>query len=398
MDTYYLITSLGAILMILTNSISLNDVNNIFLDTSSSSPINILILFISMTFLSISLDNLGFFDFIAYIACKRANGSQKKLFITFFIVISFLTAFTSNDVVILTFTPFICYFSKKAKVNPIPYLILEFTSANTLSMLLLIGNPTNILISLTYEISFFTYLQYMILPTIGATVVLFILLYLIFHKSLEKNIEFNEEHKKELNIPLVIIALIHLVLATILLAIANYINISMHLISLSLAISLGLISFIYTKVTKKEKNLLTNTLKRLPYSIIPFLISMFILVNAININGYTKNLADILNNINVIFSYGYSSLIACNIMNNIPMSILFSNTLAYTNNFKAIFSVIIGSNLGAYLTPLGALAGIMFIKIIKSFEIDFKYKDFIKYGMPLALATATISLLILYLV
>lgn len=58
-------------------------------------------------------------------------------------MVAILTIFTSNDIVILTFTPFICYFSKNAKINPIPYLVAEF-AATTYSMMLIIGNPTNI--------------------------------------------------------------------------------------------------------------------------------------------------------------------------------------------------------------------------------------------------------------
>ena len=45
------------------------------------------------------------------------------------------------------------------------------------------------------------------------------------------------------------------------------------------------------------------------------------------------------------------------------MSVLYSNIIQFTDinlQNKAIYSTIIGSNLGAILSPLGALAGIMF--------------------------------------
>ena len=47
----------------------------------------------------------------------------------------------------------------------------------------------------------------------------------------------------------------------------------------------------------------------------------------------------------------------------------------------AIFATIIGSNLGANITPLGALAGIMWIGILKTKDYNFKFKNFLKYGM-----------------
>ena len=95
-------------------------------------------------------------------------------------MISFITIISSNDVIILTFTPFICYFCKEMKVNPIPYLFMEFVAANTWSTLLIIGNPTNIYIATMQNINFISYLSYMLIPTIVIVGVSFLLMILLF--------------------------------------------------------------------------------------------------------------------------------------------------------------------------------------------------------------------------
>ena len=136
---------------------------------------------------------------------------------------------------------------------------------------------------------------------------------------------------------------------------------------------------------------------RLPYALIPFLISMFILVEALNVNGYTLKLSNLLSKINNSYSYGISSYLMCNVMNNIPMSVLYSNVLSYNASTKAIYATIIGSNIGAYLTPLGALAGIMWLNILKIYNIDFKFKHFIKYGLIISIPIILFSLTILYI-
>ena len=64
-------------------------------------PLKILVLFISMTVLSIYLDELGFFRYLANKTLKRAGKNQKKLFIYLYLIVSVLTVFTSNDVIIL---------------------------------------------------------------------------------------------------------------------------------------------------------------------------------------------------------------------------------------------------------------------------------------------------------
>lgn len=385
--------------MIAFRQISFKEIYESLFNNPLISPIKILILFFTMTFLSIVCDCLGFFNYIAYKAVRIAGNNQYVLFTILYALICLVTIFTSNDIIILTFTPFIIYFSKRSGINPIPYLIMEFSAANTASMMLVVGNPTNILLSLSNNISFMEYLKNMWLITIIAIICLYILLIIIFHKSLNTGILINlsEEAPKLNKIP-VIISLLHLLLSTILLAISNYIDLEMYLITLTLSISLLLFLSIYIIITKKEKNILHQSFKRLPYALIPFLISMFILVEAININGYTEKLSKLLTNGCDSYSYGITSYLFCNGMNNIPMSVLFSNVLSYNSTADAIYATIIGSNLGAYLTPLGALAGIMWLNILKAYNIDFKFKDFIKYGIITSMPILLISISILFII
>lgn len=397
-DTFYLVAIFGAILMILFRQIGFKDIYNSLFHNELISPIKILILFITTSFLSITLDNLGFFDFIATFTIKKFSSSQYKLFTMLYIAISLLTIFTSNDVVILTFTPFICYFCKKASINPIPYLISEFVAANSASMMLQIGNPTNILLSVSNGITFLEYLKVMIIPTTITCLAIYIILILLFRKNLKEPLDIKDTTIPKLNKIPVIISLTHLILATILLTISNYINLEMYLITTILSCTLIICLLIYNLITKKERKIIKLSLLRLPYGLIPFLISMFIIVEAVNINGYTLKIANILNKYNNVYSYGITSFLSCNLMNNIPMSVLYSNILQYNSLYKTIYATIIGSNLGAYLTPLGALAGIMWLNILKSFEIDFNFKDFIKYGILLSGIAIIVALTTLYII
>ena len=184
-SSYWPIALIGAFLLLITNSVTMDSVINTFTANNSMNPLKILVLFISMTILSIFLDEVGFFKYIANKSAKILNGSQIKLFLGFYILISVLTIFTSNDIIILTFTPFICYYAKNSKINPIPYLISEFVAANTWSMALIIGNPTNIYLASAFDIAFLEYLSVMILPTLAASIISLGILYLIFNKQLK---------------------------------------------------------------------------------------------------------------------------------------------------------------------------------------------------------------------
>ncbi|MBR3617641.1 MAG: hypothetical protein IKN46_03095, partial [Acholeplasmatales bacterium] len=165
-DTFFIPILIGAIILLVFPLFDKTDFIKILTTNSNLNPIKILILFICVSMMSIALDEAGFFSFIAYKFIVKFKSSQFKLFIALYFLISLLTIFTSNDIVILTLTPFICFLCKNIKVNPIPYLIGEFMAANTYSMMLIIGNPTNIYLATSYNIDFISYLQVMALPTV----------------------------------------------------------------------------------------------------------------------------------------------------------------------------------------------------------------------------------------
>ena len=84
---------------------------------------------------------------------------------------------------------------------------------------------------------------------------------------------------------------------------------------------------------------------------------MFIIVVCLQYVGVSNKFAEILGDQNVIWTYGFSSFLMANFMNNIPMSIFYSTIpsgLSGVSYEQAIYATIIGSNIGAFLTPVGA--------------------------------------------
>jgi len=388
-STYWMIALIGAFTLIMTYSVSLIEVVKSF-TADTMNPLKILVLFISMTILSIFLDEIGMFKYIAIQAARKFKTSQYKLFYGFYFLISFLTVFTSNDIIILTFTPFICYYCKHAKINPIPYLIGEFVAANTWSMFLIIGNPTNIFIASSFNIDFVSYLVKMVLPTVLASLTSLLILTLLFFKSLKKEMDPPEEELPTLNKFLLIVGLIHLIACTILIAISSYIGLEMWFITLCFALSLLLITSIYNVATKKYEDHTFNTLKRAPWALIPFVISMFIVVETLNENGFVEKIANTLPE--NVFAYGFSSMIAANLINNIPMSVLFSNIMLNASSANTLYATIISSNIAAFITPIGALAGIMWMSLLKTYNVKFSFFRFVCYGIVIGIPTLAVAL------
>lgn len=399
-DTYWVVALVGAVVLLASGIANAKEVGKALIADTAINPLKILVLFISMTILSIYLDELGFFSYLANVTLKHAKTSQFKLFLYLYLIVSVLTVFTSNDVIILSFTPFICYFAKNAKVNPVPYLAAEFVAANTWSMALIIGNPTNIYLATAYGVNFLEYVKVMALPTLGAGITAFLMLFLMFRKQLKTPINGEPEAaviKDKINL---IIGLVLLGVCTVMLAVGSYVGVEMWIVALSAAVCLFVAIGISSLARKQKPIELVKCLKRAPWQLIPFVLSMFVLIIGLAQNGVTEGLAKVLGEGEAtVFKYGYSSFLVANVINNIPMSVLFSSIIESVSAefaMPAVYAAIIGSNVGAFLTPIGALAGIMWSSILKEHGLKFGYTSFLKIGVSVAIPAISAALVILW--
>ncbi|CAG8645567.1 16677_t:CDS:2, partial [Acaulospora colombiana] len=109
---------------------------------------------------------------------------------------------------------------------------------------------------------------------------------------------------------------------------------------------------------------------RMPRSLLPFSFGMFILVE-----GWISLFADFFSTLTpsfipAVFVTAFASIVLCNLLNNLPMTVLFARILQHPNFSQAphvtpsvmtgcLFALVIGSNVGACFTIVGALAGLM---------------------------------------
>ena len=123
---------------------------------------------------------------------------------------------------------------------------------------------------------------------------------------------------------------------------------------------------------------------------------MFVIVLALNDTGITTKISNFFNSMNPIYSFGIGGALTANFINNIPMSVLFAN-MSFTSN-ASIYASVIASNIAAYITPVGALAGIMWMSLLKTYEVNFSFKKFVYYGITIGIPTLIIALLTLSLI
>ena len=385
---------LGALSLMVSGLISPSEVAAGLTQAGDVNPVKILLLFFSMTMMSVYLDEIGFFRLLAHKVLGRAGGKQTALFFLLYALVSILTVFTSNDIIVLTFTPFICHFAKSARIDPIPYLVAEFVAANSWSMALIIGNPTNIYLMSGTGVSFPAYIARMILPTAFAGLASLGVLYLLFRRRLRAPIDPEATPAPRVDKPTEIVGLCHLGGCIVLLSVSSFLDLPMWAITCTFFVSLVLFTMAISLFRHRAPYLIARCFVRAPWDLVPFVLSMFVLVLALDRYGITAALGDILSRPTTVggtvFSFGISSFLAANLVNNIPMSVLYNSIVGSLGSTPALYApalyaAVIGSNLGAFFTPMGALAGIMWTGQLRHHGVPFSFGTFVKYGVTVAI-------------
>ncbi|KAJ7856689.1 hypothetical protein B0H14DRAFT_2752436 [Mycena olivaceomarginata] len=150
--------------------------------TDGVKPYNILILFFSLAYMAITLDITGVLQAAAFWVSNRGGSNGWKLYLYFYLLLTVLSVFLGNDPVILSGTAFLVYYTKVAELDPTSWLISEFAAANTASMVLFVGNPTNVVICEGFEVNNAAFTAYTILPFLACNVACFAALGFQFRK------------------------------------------------------------------------------------------------------------------------------------------------------------------------------------------------------------------------
>jgi len=156
-----------------------------------------------------------------------------------------------------------------------------------------------------------------------------------------------------------------------------------------------------------ERKGLVGLTKDINWDIILFMLSIFIVVQGLEAAGVTNLLASALVATSKLPSalgvFGPSMVVTvgASFMNNWPMTILGMLSIhqaAVTGPVltNLVFSNIIGNNLGPHFFPLGSLAILMWLEIMRRRGVDISIKEYLKVGSILSVAQVAIAAAVLW--
>jgi Na+/H+ antiporter NhaD/arsenite permease-like protein len=395
------------------------------------------------------------------IAKSSKQNSTWILLTKFYVFSLILSVIMGNDPIILAATGLLVHFTTKARLDPIPFLFTEFSSSNIGSMLLFCGNPTNLIICEGFQIGYLHYSKNILLPFLASAVSCYFVSIFQFKDLLlmrtavdgndnprvVENIQMGSMESEEAfsNIPITsdgedpieimdgendedmdkiltdpfaaVVGSFVFVACIIVIVVSSFFNVEIWIVSLAFAAFKILFDVIWdlyrcpVVVVASEfaatpsilipfyKTLptLATTIASLPFDLVIFAFSQFILVEALTFHSWITIFSNLLAPLTTTLSstvivIGFLTILFCAILGtNITATILLTRIilemkLAHPISSAAWLSLAFGSNIGAInITISSSLAGLLWKDILARLGVVVTRKIFWKWNWrPLA--------------
>ena len=354
--------------------------------SSTTDKIDIIFLILTFAVFAQGIKHSGYFKYAAYRVLEVCDGKMTRMILYLFALTSVLTFVTSNDIVILVMTPIVLELCRQAHISNAKLLLMsQFVAANTLSMGLLIGSPTNIIIANEISLNFFDYFSLMLLPSILSVTTGFLALYainMLFQKylngwqcssrylmpALKEQPDFTNEMR------LWICGFITILIGV---SIISHFYLPFFYVTVpGMIFALGVLSTLKSKEIGKEDPL-KQCMASLPYQIFFFALTFFAISETLaehlpfsEILRFFTDQSLWWNSFSTLYVIG----LLVNVINDLPAAAIAgeiaieASGLDSLNRQIFIQSMLVALNIGCYVTPIGALAGIIWFHLMRDSE------------------------------
>ncbi|WP_102693473.1 arsenic transporter [Rummeliibacillus pycnus] len=407
--------TIGAIVVLLSGSVSLAELG-IITETISGAAITIMATIV----MTIVLESFGFFNWVAEKLAEKAKGSGIRLFWYVNLLCFLMTLFFNNDGSILITTPILVMLLNNMGLKnhqKIPYLLSGGLIATASSAPIGVSNIVNLIALKIVDMSLISHTAMMFVPATLGLLFLVVLLFLRFKKDLPKNVPTkitglslpnyhplkqnslyasgNDRTKFMRNILLFVLAVRLSLFA------ASFVSIPVSTMAVLGSLVLLGWRWIYLKIPPGDM------LKKTPWYIIIFAFSMYIIIYGLNNIGLTEWLISFMRPmvsgslLHTSVLMGMLLSILSNIFNNHPALMIGTLTLTNMNldplSLKvAYLANVIGSDIGSLLLPMGTLATLMWMHIVRRGNVKITWWKYIKITTVVIPPVVLFTLVVLY--
>ncbi len=354
--------------------------------------------FLGIIILSLVLDEIGFFEWMALKMAKLSNGSGKKMFVYSLLLGALVSALFANDGAALIFTPILLAKMKILRLNTksiIAFLLAGGFISDSASLPFVFSNLTNIVTANYFHIGFIEYFSNMIFPFVVSVIVSILVLYLVLRKDIPETVDTSLLTDPDLVLkskPLFYISWFFLVILLAGYSIGDTMGYPISFFALGGALVFLLLASLFRVVNP------VKTIKNAPWQVVWFSLGLYVVVYGLKNAGLTDILSVFLQDLNntsnfvAVMGTGFMSAVLSAVMNNMPTIMIMDISLHDIGNHAMVYANIIGANLGPKMTPFGSLATLIWLHIIAKKGVKITFWQYSKFGF---LVTVPVLFLVL---
>lgn len=417
----------GAIAIYLLGIVSLTDIIKI-IGIVNGAAVTIL----STIVMSIVLESVGFFRWAAYNLAMKSNGSGRVLFWYINVLCFLMTMFFNNDGSILITTPIIIQTLAMLNLKTrqkIPYLLSGALIATGSSAPIGVSNLANLIALKIVGLDLNSYASMMIVPSMIGLISISLLLFYHFRKEIPVKIPMinsgttellqnaydntstvkrfhplmsASDNKQYVDWRMFVICIVIVIVTRLSFFLLAPLGIATEWPAILGALLLIVVRWVRKGVGPKD------VLKKTPWHILLFAFGIYLIVYGL----YNAGLIDLITNIfgdqisdsrfNAIFIIGLLLTFMSNVFNNLPSVMIGTLSLTEMNLDPSIlhaayFANIIGADIGALILPMGTLASLIWMHILRKYKIHFTWRQYLKTTLVIIPISLLISLISLYI-
>ncbi|MFO1442754.1 arsenic transporter [Bacillus sp. Bva_UNVM-123] len=411
--------AVGAAIILLTGIVSRTDIIDI-IDKIGGASITIMATIV----MAVILESFGFFHWAAARLTNLSKGSGYRLYWYIQLLCFLMTLLFNNDGSILITTPLLIILLKNLRLKPhqmIPYLLSGALTATASSAPIGVSNIVNLIALKIIDMSLYMHTAMMFVPATLGLLFMSWIMFLVVKKKLPKRLPaamdeidetFFSKHfhplKKTLSVEtkkkrtkLMLKVLLFVFVMRCLLFVASYLAIPIELVAV-----LGSVLLLIWRWYHLRTNPI-DILKKTPWHILIFAFSMYVLIYGLHNVGLTEYLVSVCEPIvnqgllqASIIMGGLVSILS-NIFNNHPALMVGTITLTKMGldpiTLKTIYLAnIIGSDMGSLLLPIGTLASLIWMHILRTYKIKIKWKDYLSVSIIVIPLSTMVTLFLLF--